>query len=345
MPYFFPEQFIFESANDDLGILNDPSDEHTQDKLIENWNQIAKRLSKGPHLVFKKLPRLGSEGVCRGLAFVLAEFVKREEEALFYEIYHKICDCNPGQIADEINKKLAKTNEQEQENINAMIDYIYKVNILSRKQYQYPYAVDGDKDNMQRARRLFGVEPNHLRIGQALPTPLKDFSIIQNFDGLPALLKQLNENESYEIGIAQGNITKHSILVYKINSQYHVFNPNIGKKQVCSDPITTASKITQSANRIITQGRDKYTLFDQLWETSNAFKAASLILFPLTFFWLGYDVFFAKSLTPKQLEKPLTNSLWLTWGKVKNSKHDTIKISDALSGDAKPSQHFSCAKS
>lgn len=298
--------------------------------FIDNWNQVADLLCESG--TFQQLPELNTHGTCTGLSFMLAEFVKRGEEALFYKLCQKICNTSPLILACQIENSKTQDNTD----IIDLIDFIYKIHIFQKKQNQYNYD-ETEKNQPKRYgkyanyARVYTFAPNHDRLGEALNEPDKessDFSIIRNheFNELSPLIDKLDNNESYAVSIFNQDKGKdpdefHCILVYKYNNEYHVYDSNASNKVTCKDSKEAAAEVTACANRLFTNYTDKYTVLDKCREKSNFFKIISTLLFPITLFWMFYDQCIATPLTQKQLkEKPLSNSLWLSWGKVKKTK-------------------------
>ena len=198
-------------------------------------------------------------------------------------------------------------------NHHELIDFIYKIFILQSKQKEFTYQIENDCWANQNCSQA-----NHHRIGSSLNEPFKDFGEITDFSLLPTLIKNLKENESYELGLYDETGYSHSILVYKYKNTYHLFDSNIGQKVTCNNEKALAEEIILASNRNYTEGTNKYTTFDKLWKKSNVFKILCFtLLLPAVFFWLIYDLLIEKPLSDEALKKgPLSSSLWLSWGKI-----------------------------
>ena len=293
---------------------------YSQERFIKNWNKIASILSKQER--FKQCIQLNSHslssGACCGFSFVLAEYVRLGREEDFYKIYNTICDADPNRLANQI---LAKTGHYEG------LDFVYKITIFQTLQNQLPLTEVPENESKQELfAREYCSSGNHQRIGSSIKNAQTDFDIITNVELkngagtklLPEWLHALQENESYEVGFYD-NYGAHSILIYRYNNAFHLFDSNIGIKVTSDTAEQAAEQIIFSANTNLTQGTNKYSNFDKLWdENTYLIVLIALIVPPMVFLWLIYDVFIAKPLSDETLKHgPLSNTLWMSWGKIK----------------------------
>lgn len=299
----------------------------SQNIFITHWNKVVKSLSQEEGL--KDLPRLFSSGACCGFSFLLAEYIRSENEDQFYEIYNYICATEPKEIAKFImdcNKprKNPETNNEEVEKkikfANKIFDFIYKVSILDKQQTNGTICLDNETDNDKWIRETVSA-PNHLRIGNKLTVADVDNKIgVINKNFKPKItgaIEKLSHNESLEIGIFDQISVGHSILVYRTNTGYNIFDSSIGRKIPINTMSEAVDQVMYSTNYFITGRARKYTLFDKLWSNSKLFKAFAIICFPITIPWLIGDFLLAKPLTDAELKKsPLHTTVCLTWGKI-----------------------------
>lgn len=285
-----------------------------QAQFINNWNKIAKQCGS----LFGKLPFLNEKGICGGFSFILAEYIRDNNEENFYKIINIIYSQTESLIV--LIQKLNRSDEEELL-LNEILDFIYRICILANLQRVDSYGHEVELSWNQ-------LSPNHKRINNnpelANDTPC---GIITNFIKLNNLINSLLENESYEIAIYNTNTTDaHSVLIYKKNNQFHIFNSNQGKNTYNTAEDATKG-ITLASNQLLTKGTNKYTLFDSLWDKSDIFKIFALALFPLTFFWILHDYCIDPLSEDKLKEKPLSKSLWLSWEKIRSKpKMDSTSI-------------------
>lgn len=97
---------------------------YTQNQFIANWNLIAEKLSDNTY--YENLPRLSNDGICCGLSFSLAEYVRLGNAQRFHYLYQLICDTKPRNLAKAFNLlseefKLARKYRQLKEAENKII--------------------------------------------------------------------------------------------------------------------------------------------------------------------------------------------------------------------------------
>lgn len=289
-----------------------------QVNLIKNWNNAVGKIES--KLKSNNLPRLNDSffngGVCCGLTFLLAEYISLENEEIFYNIFNTI---SRTENADELTSIFLK-------NPTFFLDFIYKIHILNEQQNTSSLEHNEETKNQQWARNNIPL-PNHHRIGSSPTIAGEDFGEITDFNDLSNLFNKLSESESFEFTIYDDESTlAHSILVYKLGNKYILFDSNIGKKLTFETSEEAQRAVIMSTNLNFTEGTKKYTPFDRLWRQS---KILSIVIFPVTIIALLLDPFWP-SISDDNLEKkPLTNTLWLSFGKIKSGRR-TKDIQDKI---------------
>lgn len=299
---------------------------YSQMKFISNWNKISDCLEGSKD--YKKLPKLSdgifTGGVCAGLSFALEEYVKMGNEPRFYELYNLVCISSTKKIVALLS---------DSGNFQELIDLIYKIYILQEKQKSRQIRVYETKN--EEWIRKNALSTNHLRIGSQITQ--KDIGINigevcdnTQYNNFPNIIYSLAPNESLAISIYDNKAGfAHSVTIYKISNQFHLFDPNVGEKVTVDNAQAAAKELTYCINQNLTKGTNKFTTFDRLWHSSNLFKAFAVVCIPVTLPWLIYDEFFAKPISIENLKsKRLVDSTWLSWGRVKASGENILASDD-----------------
>lgn len=299
----------------------------SQEHFAANWNAIANKLiEKG---LFEQLPKLKtglSGGSCGGFAYVLAECVSQGEAEKFHDIYQFICTTPPADVVDMFDANKNNRHSAEEVFLNELITFIYKVYILQEKQSIY-FSNDTENESQEDALIRTNInKPNHDRLGNVLGGFGEDMGEISektegyDYDKLPDVIGSLDNNEAMVFGIREASPWgDHAVTVYYTENKYYIFDPNMGKKVTVETKEAAAHEIIYCANQQTTEGTNKFSAFDRLWARSNLFKVAAVILFPVTFLWILYDVCMEKPLPKEKLsEKALLSSTRLTWSRIKD---------------------------
>jgi len=291
--------------------------DYSQSTFIGNWNQAAKILFKKYGLNVTKLSDgYFTGGACCGIAFALAEHIRKGEEAVFYDIYNMVCETDPKKLAADIAAGTVS---------KSVTDLIKKIDLMQEGQKGNSCSETiGHEDSITEIARTIFCSANHSRIGSPIITDRQriDFDMVKynEFQNLESVLEMMNNNDSMHISMFFYDLDEgHSVLAYKLNNTYHLFDMNVGIKVSSNNAQEAARELIYSTNLNYTSGTKKLTIVDKIRQSNLAIKIISYtVLSPIVFLWLVYDVFLASPLSDEQLKAaPLAETIELAWSIIK----------------------------
>lgn len=243
----------------------------------ENWNLIANFVNSKTN---EKLPTLSVDGNCEGISLTLFEYISRDKEAEFYDLYHWVCTEKPEAFANLITTYF--TQKLFNSKMEKLFTFIAQIKILQDK-YLISATLDlnnksgNDENNFKRIGTLNKQEslfyPRHA--GQ-IENAIKNLSIgsakmiiVGNKSGSHALciyriipkevflydkyvFPSRQEAEQYKAAHANNsnNNNENDIITIKDynGAFWYGFNPNDGQRRAFSNPNDLSKYIMRSAN-------------------------------------------------------------------------------------------------
>ena len=209
---------------------------------------------------------IGTEGLCDGICYSLRNAINQGQKGNFFNLYNLICDCNPEAFAEALCDKPNFTNK--------VCKFLSEIVILQWRQRDAFNSA-----NTKGMISYFAKDPvnslpynpsnNNERVGGKI-----SYKKIQNYkkfdDLLPILYDQNNQTDILQDG--QQIIISiepqirlrwgHSILIYKEEGKYRLFDPNDGVEREFSDAVSATKYIVEQYNKLYCS-----TLVDSFFNT------------------------------------------------------------------------------
>lgn len=184
---------------------------YDQDKFLDNWNTISAILWKESKF---KMPNLDQSGNCCGISFCLMEYLDRNNEEQFFELYHKICIANPRQLAKEISKYLKqKSHSSTSKELDELLQFIAKISILQLKQMKPVIQPENESERKSYLRERKTLGSNYTRINK---NTVQDATIkLRSYLDIYALIRNMPANDRKILTLESSDNVGHALCVYR----------------------------------------------------------------------------------------------------------------------------------
>lgn len=319
-----------------------------QATFIHNWNKIVDLLKKHDKK-FHDYPKLTNDGACCGFAFLLADYVREDSQEEFFQIFNDICENSPNDIAQLFIKDAGSSTEDEalERYLDSLIDFIMKVVVLQEKQNKLlgeNKLLDGNEllSETQKSILTGSVIANHARIESqidAFDTQTCGYISRDFTKKLKLQINTLKNNDSLQYNFYSKYIGDgaHSILLYKANNKFFIFDPNDDRNIEVENANDAAKEVMRALNCYGTSGEFKYTYLDKFIHfVKNEYKqfltdsfftqiykgifvvAISPVIALSSFVLLVSDVLVENRIPDDQLmTNPVHDGLMICYGKIK----------------------------